>query len=219
MKKLFILLLFSTNIFAQLPKDFVYLELIDPSIKKDLRYHSSNNFIGKPINGYYENKVIITQSAAIALKKVQSQLKPFGLSLKIYDAYRPQQAVNHFVKWARQLSDTINKQTFYPNINKRNLFRLGYISSKSGHTRGSTVDLTLVDLKTGEELDMGSPFDFFGKISHIYHKNLTHQQRANRMLLKKMMNINGFRSYKNEWWHFTLRNEPFPNTFFDFPVK
>ncbi|MGB0892578.1 MAG: M15 family metallopeptidase, partial [Flavobacteriaceae bacterium] len=159
MKKLFILLLLiSISSCAQkLPEGFVYLKDIDSTIQKELRYITNHNFIGKPIDGYINNTVIVSKPTAKALHKIQLELAEKNLSLKIFDAYRPQQAVNHFVHWARVLNDTVMKQEFYPNVPKRELFKRGYIASKSGHTRGSTVDLTIVNTKTGEELDMGSP--------------------------------------------------------------
>lgn len=222
MKKILYLIIFafSTLNFAQeLPKGFVYLGDVDASIQKELRYLSNNNFIGSKIDGYKNNCVIITEQAAHQLKKVQTELLKKGLSLKVFDAYRPQEAVNHFVKWAKVLSDTLMKQEYYPKVQKSQLFNQGYIASKSGHTRGSTVDLTIVDAKTGKELDMGSPYDFFGVQSHPHHSNLSKEQKENRMLLRKMMLENNFKPYENEWWHFTLRNEPFRNTYFNFPVE
>ena len=221
MKSIYYLVLFSSFILHSqtLPKGFSYIKNIDSSIKKELRYCSSNNFIGSPINGYEENILITTTQTAKALKKVQDHLQKKGLSLKIFDAYRPQTAVNHFVEWARLINDTLMKHQYYPNVNKRHLFKLGYISSKSGHSRGSTVDLTIVELKTNVELDMGSPYDFFGPSSHITYSKLTKKQKENRQLLQRVMLKNGFRPYSKEWWHFTLRNEPFPKTYFKFPIK
>ena len=214
------LILLSITLNAQnLPKGFSYLKDIDPSIQKELRYCTSNNFIGTSINSYEEAVLITSTKAAITLKKIQTIFLSKGFSLKIFDAYRPQTAVNHFVRWARATNDTLMKKEYYPELNKRHLFKLGYISSKSGHSRGSSIDLTLVNLKTGKELDMGSPFDFFGAISHITFNNLTEVQKGNRKLLRDIMSKNGFRPYKNEWWHFTLRNEPFPKTYFNFPIK
>jgi D-alanyl-D-alanine dipeptidase len=212
----------STTLLSQnqiLPKNFVYLTDVDSSIKSELRYISDNNFIGKPIDGYINKTVIISTPTASALKKVQEKLAPFNLSLKIFDAYRPQQAVNHFVRWAKVLNDTLMKQQYYPKVPKSQLFKLGYIASKSGHTRGSTVDLTIIDLATGKELDMGSPYDYFGTVSHPLQKKLSKTQRANRLLLRNLMLSNGFKPYENEWWHFTLKNEPFPKTYFNFPIK
>ena len=218
----YLFILFSAIALSQekkLPKGFSYLKEIDTTIQKELRYCYDNNFIGTTIEGYEEEVLITSTKTANALKKAQKYFLEKGYSLKIYDAYRPQAAVNHFVRWARQTNDTLMKQYYYPKLNKRNLFKLGYISSKSGHSRGSSVDLTLVNLKTGEELDMGSPFDFFGNISHISYGSLTEKQQQNRRLLQTTMSKNGFRPYKNEWWHFTLRNEPFPKTYFNFPIQ
>ena len=217
-----ILVLFSfyfLNAFAQLPEGFVYVHDIIPDLEVELRYYTSNNFVGKPINGYQSNKLILTIEAAMALKLVHEALQQQNLCLKVYDAYRPQQAVNHFVKWAKVLNDTINKQIFYPNVKKRNLFKAGYIASKSGHSRGSTVDLTIIDGSTGEPLDMGSSYDFFGEESWVDYASITDKQKANRQLLQKVMTKFGFRYYPKEWWHFSLRWEPFPNTYFDFLVK
>ena len=215
-----LILLSSITVYSQkLPDGFCYLNSVDSSIQVELRYFSSNNFIGKPIKGYKSNKIIVTKKTALALKKVQTILKNFGLSLKIFDAYRPQQAVNHFVKWAKNLNDTIKKSSYYPGIKKKDLFKLEYIASKSGHTRGSTVDITLVDITTGKELDMGSSYDFFGVQSHPKYPKLNQQQRINRFLLRNIMITNGFKPYENEWWHFSLKNEPFPKTYFNFPVE
>ncbi|MDD7914548.1 M15 family metallopeptidase [Polaribacter ponticola] len=208
------------SVFSQnLPNGFVYLSEIDNSIKTELRYLGDNNFIGKPINGYYNNCVIVTKETADALHKIQTVLAKKGLSLKVFDAYRPQQAVNHFVKWAKVLNDTLMKSEYYPKVPKSELFKRGYIASKSGHTRGSTVDLTIVNLKTGKELDMGSPYDFFGIESHPFYQNVEKSQKENRMQLRTIMLANGFKPYDNEWWHFTLKNEPFPKTYFNFPIK
>lgn len=204
---------------AQLPEGFVYVKDVIPDLDVELRYCGSNNFMGKPVNGYHDDTLILTKAAAVALLKVQTELQEKNYCLKVYDGYRPQQAVNHFVCWARNLGDTINKQAFYPRVSKRLLFSEGYIASKSGHSRGSTVDLTITDGDTGEPLDMGSPFDFFGPESWVSHPNLTKQQKANRQLLQSVMAKHGFRGYAKEWWHFTLRNEPFYNTFFNFAIE
>lgn len=202
-----------------LPKGFSYLSDVDSTIQKELRYITSDNFLGTPVDGYEKDTIIVSTEAANALKKIQSKLKEFGLSLKVFDAYRPQRGVNHFVRWAKVLDDTVTKRKYYPNVAKKDLFKLDYIASRSGHTRGSTVDLTLIDLKTGQELDMGSDFDFFGTPSHPFYPNLTSKQRANRMLLRNLMLEAGFKPYSKEWWHFTLENEPFPKTYFDFPIR
>jgi D-alanyl-D-alanine dipeptidase len=222
MKKTFLFFTFiiSISLFGQnLPKEFVYLSNIDLTIQSELRYFSNNNFIGKKIDGYNDNCVIATKEMADALHSVQQTLLKKGFSLKIFDAYRPQQAVNHFVRWAKVLDDTLMKKEYYPIVPKSELFKRGYIASKSGHSRGSTVDLTIVHVKTGKELDMGSPFDFFGIESHPLSKKIGVDQKKNRFLLRKVMIENNFRPYKNEWWHFTLRHEPFPTTYFNFPIE
>ena len=216
---IFLFLLIAEVVSQHKPDDFVYLLDLEPSIKIELRYFSNNNFIGQPIDGYHRSTIIVSKPTALALQKVQNDLEKKGLGLKIFDAYRPQQAVNHFVRWAKVLNDTLMKQSYYPDVPKSELFKRGYIASKSGHSRGSTVDLTLIDLDTGNELDMGSPYDFFGVQSHPFYKKITDEQRKNRMLLRRVMLKNGFKPYENEWWHFTLRDEPFPNQYFDFPVK
>lgn len=207
------------NAFSQLPDGFVYVKDIIPDLDVELRYFGSNNFVGKPINGYNTNKLIITEQTAIALKLVHEELQNHNLCLKVYDGYRPQKAVNHFVEWARDLGDTINKQNYYPNVKKIHLFDEGYIASKSGHSRGSTIDLTIIDGNTGVSLDMGSAYDFFGKESWVEYQNILENQKANRQLLQKIMLKHGFRNYPKEWWHFTLRGEPFPNTYFDFSIE
>jgi D-alanyl-D-alanine dipeptidase len=207
------------NAFSQLPEGFIYVKDIIPDLDVELRYNGSNNFVGKPIEGYQSNKLILTTETAKALKLIHGALQQQNLYLKVYDGYRPQQAVNHFVKWARKLNDTVKKQIFYPEIQKRYLFKEGYIASKSGHSRGSTLDLTIINGNTGEPLDMGSPYDFFGEKSWVNYENITEKQKANRQLLQAVMLKYGFRNYPKEWWHFTLRDEPFPNTYFDFPIK
>ena len=160
--------------------------------------------------------------AAISIAAIQKELKTMGYGLKVFDAYRPQQAVNHFVRWARDISNDKMKRSYYPEVDTRLLFEQGYISSKSGHTRGSTIDLTIIYAdgpNIGEELDMGTPWDFFSPLSWPSSNQVTAEQKANRMLLQRTMVKHGFRPYKAEWWHFTLRNEPFPDTYFDFPVQ
>jgi D-alanyl-D-alanine dipeptidase len=222
MKRLLLLFLLicSLSIYSQnLPEGFSYLSDIDSTIETELRYITHNNFLGKPVDGYDKDVMIVSTKAGKAIKEVQSKLAEFGLSLKVFDAYRPQRAVDHFVRWAKVLNDTLTKRKYYPNVDKKDLFKLDYIASKSGHTRGSTVDLTIIDKTTGKELDMGSGFDFFGTPSHPFYPKLTQKQRANRLLLRNLMLEAGFKPYAKEWWHFTLKNEPFPNTYFDFPIK
>jgi len=202
---------------AQAP-GFVDLTAVDASISLEVRYHSVDNFVGTVIDGYEADRIFITLEAAQALIAVQAQLQPFGLGLKVFDAYRPQQAVDHFVRWARDLDDQRQKSRYYPEVDKANLFSEGYIASRSGHSRGSTVDLTLVDLASRQELDMGTSWDYFDPLSWPVSREISPQQRANRLLLRQLMLENGFLPYEAEWWHFTLADEPFPQTYFDFPV-
>ena len=183
-----------------------------------IRYFSNNNFIGRPIPGYYANKAFLTREAADALLLAQRDFIKQGYRLKIYDAYRPQTAVDYFSAWAADLEDSQNKSQYYPNINKSQLFADGYIAAKSGHSRGSAVDLTLLEIESGNELDMGSPWDFFDPISWVENNQITDQQRANRKLLASVMIIHGFKPLKEEWWHFSYIEEPFPETYFDFPI-
>ena len=204
---------------ARLPLGFDYLDEVIPSLRVDLRYSSHHNFLGRPVAGYEGVRPVLSSPAAQALAGVQAALKSFGLGLLVFDAYRPQRAVDDFVKWASDVSDTRSKAEFYPSVDKRNLFKEDYIAERSGHSRGSTVDLTLVDMKTGEPLDMGSPFDFFGVESWPDLPALTPQQRANRLLLQTLMVHHGFKPYPKEWWHFTLENEPFPDDYFDFLAR
>ncbi|WP_417213337.1 M15 family metallopeptidase [Bizionia sp.] len=202
-----------------LPKGFVYAESVIPDIDVELRYYSSNNFVGDTITGYKTNTLIVTKPTADALKKVQDELAEQNLCLRVYDAYRPQRAVNYFISWAKDLENVRMKASFYPQVEKQHLFRDGYIASRSGHSRGSTVDLTIIDANTLEPLDMGSPYDFFGEPSWVAYQNLSEIQKENRQLLQRVMQKHGFRNYPKEWWHFTLRGEPFPNRYFDFVVE
>jgi len=205
--------------FAQLPEGFVYVKTVVPDIDVELRYNTSNNFVGKGVEGYNSNKLILTKKAALALKQVQEVLQNQNLCLKVYDGYRPQRAVNHFMRWAKNLNDTINKHAFYPDVDKLDLFVEGYIAARSGHSKGSTVDLTIIDGNTGKPIDMGSNYDFFGEASWVDYKNITETQKANRKLLQQVMIKCGFKNFEKEWWHFTLLEEPFPNTYFDFPIR
>jgi D-alanyl-D-alanine dipeptidase len=203
----------------QLPEGFVHVQDLIPDLDVELRYFTSHNFVGDTIEGYKTNTLILTIQTAEALKQVQEELQSQNLCLKVYDGFRPQRAVNHFISWAKDLNDTINKQEFYPKVEKRHLFRDGYIAAQSGHSRGSTVDLTIIDGITGKPLDMGSPYDFFGEQSWVEYQNITESQKHNRKLLQKVMLKHGFRNYPQEWWHFTLNGEPFPETYFDFLVE
>ena len=199
--------------------DFVVLTDVVPDIILEIRYYSTYNFVGDRINGYEQPTALLTKEAANALKQVNDDLKDKGYRLKIYDAYRPQRAVTNFEKWAEDTNDTRMKDYFYPNLNKSVLFEQDYIANYSGHSRGSTVDLTLFDMKTGKEVDMGGTFDYFGEKSHPDYKNITTEQYANRMILREAMLKHGFKPLDSEWWHFTLENEPYPDTYFDFPVN
>ena len=197
---------------------FVLLSDYVPGIIQEIRYFSTYNFIGERVDGYEEPIALLTKEAARALKDVANIANVQGYRLKIFDAYRPAKAVKHFVLWEIEDLDQKMKTFFYPDIDKHDLFKLGYIASKSTHSRGSTVDLTLVDMDTGKELDMGSPFDFFDEISHPDYKDITKEQYANRMILQKLMVDGGFEPIDTEWWHFTLKNEPYPETYFEVPV-
>ena len=198
---------------------FVYIQEIIPDIVLDVRYFSADNFLGVRVDGYRQAKILISREAAAALLEVQKKLNQQGLGLKVFDAYRPQQAVDHFVRWAENPTDTLTKQKYYPNVPKDRLFELGYIAKKSGHTRGSTLDLTVVNLETSEELDMGSPWDFFGDVSHHDSPLVGDEATMNRNLLRGLMLEQGFRPAVTEWWHYTLENEPFPERYFDFNVE
>lgn len=226
-------------------KGFVYLHEVDPTILVSLRYFGSNNFVGKPVDGYKQPVVILTQQAAEALKNVQEKIKKDGYSLVVYDAYRPQQAVDHFIRWSEDNKDHAQESQYYPRVAKDKVFELGYVGKKSGHSRGSTVDLTLI--KDGESLheveekdrtlcdgckikflddgtvDMGSSFDLFDVASHSENDLIDEQCKERRAYLKAAMESAGFKNFSKEWWHFTLRNEPFPadqdGSYFNFPIE
>lgn len=198
---------------------FVYLDKLLESARYDVRYAGDDNFVGEPIDGYLKARIILTREAATALAAVEKDVALSGLALKIFDGYRPQRAVNDFRRWAADPQDIRQKARYYPDLDKPALFRDGYIAKHSGHSRGSTVDLTLVDSATGEELDMGSPFDFFGPISHHGTALVSVQQTRNRETLRQAMLRHGFEPYSAEWWHYTLKAEPYPKTYFDFPVQ
>lgn len=202
-----------------LPEGFVYLTDVIPDVLLDIRYFSDFNFVGTRIDGYERPVAICTRQAAQALSRVADDLRAKGYLLKIFDAYRPQRAVDHFFRWASDLDDQKMKQYFYPNMSKENIFRHGYVARKSAHTRGSTFDLTIFDMSLGRDVDMGGTFDFFGGISAPDCASVTPQQHANRMLLQKAMIAAGFSPCRGEWWHFKLNNEPFPNRSFNFPVR
>ena len=199
--------------------DFVLLSDVVPGIIQEIRYHSTYNFIGDKIDGYEDPCAMLTKEAARALKAVSNEMIVQGYRLKIYDAYRPACAVRHFVLWGIEDHDIRMKPYFYPDLEKQELFAKGYIAKLSSHSRGSTVDLTLLDMKTGKEVDMGSPFDLFSPLSHPDCREVTDGQYDNRMMLQKVMVRNGFRPLECEWWHFTLENEPYPDTYFEFPLS
>ncbi|MBF0496139.1 MAG: M15 family metallopeptidase [Deltaproteobacteria bacterium] len=227
----------------KIPAGFVDVQQVIPSVVLDMRYVGPHNFIGERIDGYNAARCYLTGEAAAALAKVQEELAKFSLSLKIYDCYRPQRAVAHFVKWAGQVDDTRMKKEFYPTVDKKNLFRDGYIAEKSSHSRGSTVDLTIIPVPApdqesyapGQELrecsrpvdqrfkdnglDMGSGFDCFHPVSHTVNITVGLQQRVNRLLLRTIMERHGFKNLEEEWWHYTLKSEPYPNTYFNFVVE
>ena len=198
---------------------FVLLSDYVPSIIQEIRYFSTYNFIGDRINFYEQPCAIITKQAARALRTISNELNVMGYKMKVFDAYRPAGAVRHFVMWGIEDTDIRMKEYFYPDLEKQELFSKGYVASKSSHSRGSTIDLTLFDMKTGKEVDMGSPFDMFSEVSHPGYKGITDEQYRNRMVLRNVMIRNGFEPIDCEWWHFTLKDEPFPDTYFEFPVS
>ena len=199
--------------------DFVEVTEVIPDVILEIRYYSTYNFVGARVDGYERPLALMTRQAADSLKAVSDELKAHGYRLKIWDTYRPQRAVNHFIRWAEDIQDTAMKAIFYPMVNKSLLFEQGYICARSSHSRGSTVDLTLVEERTGKELDMGSPFDWFGDESHPNYRCRLYMQSYNRLLLRDAMVRHGFAGIDSEWWHFTLVNEPYPDTYFDFPIE
>lgn len=201
------------------PSGFVVLADHVPQVVQEIRYYSTYNFIGDRIDGYEEPCALLTREAARALKSVSNEMVVQGYRLKIFDAYRPASAVKHFVFWGIEDQDMRMKPYFYPDLEKQSLFSQGYIAKRSSHSRGSTVDLTLLDMKTGKEVDMGSPFDLFSEISHPDYRGISQTQYENRMLLQRVMVRNGFVPLDCEWWHFTLKDEPYPEVYFDFPVS
>jgi D-alanyl-D-alanine dipeptidase len=201
------------------PDSFVDVASLSPGLLVEARYATAHNFVGAVIDGYEKPLCYLTRPAATALAQVVQDLEARGLTLKVYDCYRPERAVAHFVRWARNLGDVKMKAEFYPQIDKSTLFRDGYIAAHSGHSRGSTVDLTLASRADGKALDMGTPFDFFSPRSWPSDRSISPEAQNNRALLAQAMRKRGFRPYDKEWWHFTLRQEPYPQTYFDFPVR
>ena len=210
---------------------FVNLTDVVPDAIIEARYFATYNFVGARVDGYLEPVALYTREAAEALKEVSDDVIKQGYRLKVYDAYRPQCAVDHFVRWGKDLADSLMKPYFYPEQDKAFLFERGYIAEKSGHTRGSAIDLTLFDMATGKELDMGGVHDWFGIESHPDYggnpetgeytggADITEEQFCNRMILRRAMLRHGFKPYDCEWWHFSLEDEPYPDTYFNFPVK
>ncbi len=202
------------------PSGFVTLTDVVPDVILEIRYFSTFNFVGTRVDGYEEPIALMTREAAQALKAVSDEAMSLGYRLKIWDTYRPQMAVDHFCRWGENVSDTLTKRWFYPYLDKDVVFEQGYIARRSGHSRGSVVDLTLVDMKSGCDIDMGYGFDWFGEESHPdYREGITEEQYANRMLLRELMLKHGFKPITEEWWHFILRDEPYPDTYFTFPVR
>ena len=201
------------------PSGFVLLADYVPNIIQEIRYYSTYNFIGDRIDGYEEPCAILSKEAARALKSAASEFFVQGYRIKVFDAYRPVSAVKHFMLWGIEDTDIRMKPYFYPDIEKQEVFSKGYVAKLSSHSRGSAIDLTLLDMKTGKELDMGSPFDMFSEISHPSYRGISDEQYENRMRLQKVMVRNGFEPIDNEWWHFKLKDEPYPDTYFEFPVS
>lgn len=203
-------------------QDFVDVRSLDPSIAADMKYAGSENFVGEPIDGYEAPRCLLSRVAAEALVEVQSILRDDGFGLLVFDCYRPQRSVDHFVRWAKDTTDLRTKAEYYPNVRKSRLFEDGYIASRSGHSRASTVDLTMVRRRPDdsvEALDMGTPFDFFDPRSHTESPDVTAEQQANRLRLRDAMEEGGFRNYSAEWWHYTMRDEPYPDEYFDRPIR
>ena len=204
---------------TNLPKGFVYVTDVVPDAILEMRYYSTYNFVGKRIDRYLAPVAILTEEAAQALSKANEDLRQQGYAIKIFDAYRPQDAVDHFIRWAKDDKDTLMKEYFYPDIEKELIVTDKYIKERSTHSRGSTVDITLIDMRTGQELDMGSSFDLFGPVSNPETKLITSKQAANRVILRNYMEKAGFTISEVEWWHFTLNNEPYPDKYFNFYVR
>ncbi|MBY4678342.1 M15 family metallopeptidase [Marinobacterium arenosum] len=201
------------------PELFVDLNELAPDILVELKYFDGDNFVGQPIDGYRANRCWLTRPAATALAHVQRQLSEVSLGLKVFDGYRPQRAVDHFIRWTESPGEGERRADFFPDLSKSQLFSEGYLIRRSSHSRGSTVDLTLVDAASGEELEMGTRFDLFGPGSWIDSRAVSGQAQANRLLLRELMGQHGFLPFHQEWWHFTLQDEPFPDRYFDFPVE
>lgn len=237
----FSIFVFISTTYASLPKDFTYLDEVAPTIIQDLRYNYDENFLGRKIIGYKANRIILTKQAAKALAAAQQDFLKDGYSIVIYDAYRPQKAVDEFMSWSKDPKDDIAKEKYYPDINKADVFKLNYVAEKSGHTRGSTVDMTIIKvgnklnpvkvtkrtLKDGRTvpflddgtIDMYTSFDLFDAASHHDTTLIDKEYLERRNYMRNIMLKNGFKEYPTEWWHYTLKNEPFPDTYFDFDIE
>ncbi len=199
---------------------FVLVSDVIPDAVLDIRYYSTFNFLGERVDGYEEPVALLTKEAAYALKKVSDAAIDMGYRLKIFDCYRPQSAVDHFIRWAEAHRDIAMKNYFYPEVDKESLFEKGFVAKRSGHSRGSTVDLTLFDMATQKDIDVGGTFDYFGSLSWAQNTDaITEKQAKNRKMLRELMMNNGFHPLAEEWWHFTLDDEPYPDTYFTFPVN
>jgi len=204
---------------AGLPEGFVYIDERIEDCILDAKYWGTDNFLGRPVAGYAQPLVVMSAEAAHACVQAAELLRRQGYIMKLFDAYRPQRAVDDFIAWVGDFSDQRRKRIHYPNVNKADMFELGYLARRSGHSRGSSVDLSLVDAATWQELDMGSIFDFMDVRSHIITPGLTARQEQNRAILREAMTACGFETYSCEWWHFNLIAEPHPDTYFDFPIR
>lgn len=200
------------------PNDFVDISTEIPGIATDVKYYTGENFVGERIDGYEAPIILLTQKAAAALGKVQKQLMKEGFGLKVFDGYRPKRAVEHFIRWGNKNEDGKTKAIYYPDKTRKEIFEGGFIATESSHTRGSTVDLTVIHIESSEEVDMGGVFDYFSEVSYSDYDHLTIEQSKNRVQLRYLMRSEGFEPMQQEWWHFTLSTEPYPETYFDFPI-
>jgi D-alanyl-D-alanine dipeptidase len=198
--------------------DFVFVDEFTSGIRWDAKYATWDNFTGKPVDGYLANRIVGTRALCAALEQARGKAEPHGFGLLLWDGYRPQRAVDRFLQWSKQPEDGRTKPRHYPNIDRAEMFARGYVSAKSGHSRGSTVDLTLYHLATGELAPMGGDHDLMDSISHHGARGITPTEASNRQVLRSLMAACGFTSYDSEWWHYTLTDEPHPDTYFDFPI-
>jgi zinc D-Ala-D-Ala dipeptidase len=204
---------------SKLPDGFGYIDEKVPTIKTDLIFYSTTNFTGTRVAGYFANRAILTNKAIESLKEVQSDLMEFNLGIKIIDSYRPVKGTQYLVNWIENPNNVGFSHIFFPNVTREEIISKGYVAKKSEHNRGSTLDVTLISFDEGREIDMGSICGLFDEISHLRYPNLSSQQRANRMLLYQVMKNHDFKSFEQEWWHYRLLNEPFPDQYFDFNIE